>query len=309
MLRATGLNKSFGKIQAVRDVSLSIGAGETYGLLGPNGAGKSTTISMVVGLSAPDSGEVRILGEPMTTKTTRPRAAIGLVPQEIALYPDLSAKENLAFFGRLYDLGGSELETRATKVIDLIGLAERADDRAKDFSGGMKRRLNIGIALMHEPQLLVLDEPTVGVDPQSRNAILDAVQQLAGEGIAVLYTTHYMEEAQRLCDRIGIIDAGQLKAEGTLAELTRIVGTRDTIHVRASGSLDAAARAVRRIKAVTSVAVADDGLQLVAEDAGSVTAEVLERVSRTGASVTSIEIARPDLETVFLHLTGKALRD
>lgn len=293
----------------MRDVSLHIAAGETYGLLGPNGAGKSTTISMIVGLAAPDSGEVRVLGQPMTTKSTAPRAAIGLVPQEIAVYPDLTARENLRFFGRLYDLKGSDLNARVNRVLDLIGLADRADDHAKEFSGGMKRRLNIGVALLHDPKLLVLDEPTVGVDPQSRNAILDSVQELAGQGMAVLYTTHYMEEAQRLCDRIGILDDGELKAEGTRAELTRTVGTRDTIRVRATGPLDAAATAVRQIDGITSAAIANDVLQLVANDAAAVTAKVLDAVSGVGASVTSIEIAQPDLETVFLHLTGKALRD
>ena len=278
-------------------------------MLGPNGAGKSTTISMVVGLAAPDSGEVRVLGQPMTTKTTAPRAAIGLVPQEIALYPDLTARENLRFFGRLYELKGADLHSRVDRVLDVIGLTDRADDKSGEFSGGMKRRLNIGIALLHDPQLLVLDEPTVGVDPQSRNAILDSVQELAARGIAVLYTTHYMEEAQRLCDRIGIIDAGELKAEGTRAELTRTVGTRDTIRVRGTGPLDAAATAVRQIPGVTSAAVADEVLQIVADDASAITAQVLEAVSRAGAAVNSIEIAQPDLETVFLHLTGKALRD
>ena len=293
----------------MRDLSLHIAAGETYGLLGPNGAGKSTAISMIVGLASADRGEVRVLGQPMTTKTTAPRAAIGLVPQEIAIYPDLTARENLRFFGRLYDLRGSDLNGRVERVLDVIGLTDRADNQAKEFSGGMKRRLNIGIALLHDPKLLVLDEPTVGVDPQSRNAILDSVEELSSAGMAVLYTTHYMEEAQRLCDRIGIIDAGQLKAEGTRADLTRTVGTSDTIKVRATGALDTAAEAVRDLPGITSAAVVEDVLQLVAEDAAAATPALLAAMAAAGATVTSVEIAQPDLETVFLHLTGKALRD
>lgn len=309
VLEVSGLHKSFGQLQAVRDISLHIAAGETYGLLGPNGAGKSTTISMIVGLLTPDRGEVRVLGRPMTTKTTAPRAAIGLVPQELALYPDLTARQNLRFFGRLYGLKGAALDGRVERVLDVVGLTDRADGQTGEFSGGMKRRLNIGIALLHEPKLLVLDEPTVGVDPQSRNAILDSVQELASGGMAVLYTTHYMEEAQRICDRIAIIDEGQLKAEGTRAELTRTVGTSDTIVVRVSGSPEAAAAAVREVDGVTSAGVVDDTVHLVAGDAAAITAAVVDAVSRSGASVTSIEISQPDLESVFLHLTGRALRD
>lgn len=233
--------------RVVDDVSFEIRAGETYGLLGPNGAGKTTTISMIAGLLDRDGGSIEVDGHDLDAEPMAVRSAIGLVPQELALYPDLTARENLVFFGRLQGMSGADLTARVDEVLELIGLADRDGDRAATFSGGMKRRLNIGIGLLHRPRLLILDEPTVGVDPQSRHAILDSVAELGGSGIGVLYTTHYMEEAERLCDRIGIIEAGQLCAEGTRSEL----------------------------------------LALLPDEA------------RDGA----------DLETVFLHLTGRALRD
>jgi len=293
----------------VRDVSLHVAPGETYGLLGPNGAGKSTTISIIAGLLGADAGQVRLDGRPMTTRDTRARSAIGLVPQDVAVYPDLTARENLRFFGRLYDLTGRRLDERVDRVLDVIGLRDRADERSKAFSGGMNRRLNIGIGLLHEPRLLVLDEPTVGVDPQSRNTILDAVEELAAQGMAVLYTTHYMEEAERLCDRIGILDEGRLRAEGSTRELTRSVGERDRLHLGATGPLPAAAAAIERLAGVRSVSVAADGLLVLVDDAAAVVARVIDATTAAGAAITSVDITRPDLEAVFLHLTGKALRD
>jgi len=293
----------------VRDLSLHVDAGETYGLLGPNGAGKSTTISMIAGLIEADGGEIDLLGERVSTRSTHARAAIGLVPQDVAVYPDLTARENLQFFARLYGLGGRELDERVDEVLEVIGLSDRAGDRSKEFSGGMNRRLNIGIGLLHRPQLLILDEPTVGVDPQSRNAILDSVEQLSGAGIAVLYTTHYMEEAERLCDRIGIIDEGELKAEGTRRELTRSVGEHDRVTITASGPLGDVASSLEQLAGVGSVTVVDGGLTLVAEDAAKLVARVVDEVTNAGAEISSVEISQPDLEAVFLHLTGKALRD
>ncbi|MGE3621492.1 MAG: ABC transporter ATP-binding protein [Acidimicrobiia bacterium] len=309
VLEVEGLVKRYGERVAVADVSLHVDQGETYGLLGPNGAGKSTTISMIVGLLEPDAGRVRVLGRPVTTRTAAARAAIGLVPQDVAVYPDLTARENLRFFGRLYGIVGRELAARVDRVLEVIGLADRADDRSSEFSGGMNRRLNIGIGLLHEPRLLVLDEPTVGVDPQSRNAILDAVGELAGQGMAVLYTTHYMEEAERLCDRIGILDQGELRAEGTRRELTRTVGERDRIRVGATGALEGARDAVAAVPGVESASVGDGGLELLVADAGSVLARVVEALDASGAAVSSVEVAEADLEAVFLHLTGRALRD
>ena len=211
--------KRFGDLTAVDGVSLTISKGETFGLLGPNGAGKTTAISMICGLLKPDEGSVVVAGEQIATTSTRGRAAIGLVPQDLAIYPDLTGEENLRFFGHLYGMSGDSLAGRVAEVLDLVGLSDRKDDHTKEYSGGMKRRLNIGIGLLHKPQLLVLDEPTVGVDPQSRNAILESVENLSTEGMAVLYTTHYMEEAERLCDRVAIIDEGKIQAEGTRREL------------------------------------------------------------------------------------------
>jgi ABC-2 type transport system ATP-binding protein len=243
--RLQELHRRFGQIEAVRGVSFRIAEGETYGLLGPNGAGKTTTISIACGLLQADTGEVRVCGSPLTTNSVAERAAIGYVPQELAIYPDLNARENLSFFARLYGLSLRQAETRVEEVLAVIGLTDRAGELTKNYSGGMQRRLNIGIGLLHRPRLLILDEPTVGVDPQSRNAILESVEQLADEGMAVLYTTHYMEEADRLCDRIGIVDLGELKAEGTRAELVSLVGGHDQVALEGSGDL-AARACVRR---------------------------------------------------------------
>ena len=291
----------------MRDLSLHVAAGETYGLLGPNGAGKSTAISIMSGLLAADAGRVEVLGQPISTTVTGPRRQIGLVPQEVAVYPDLTARENLRFFGRLYEI--DDLDGRVDQVLDVIGLTDRADDASSEYSGGMNRRLNIGIGLLHRPQLLILDEPTVGVDPQSRNAILDSVEQLSGAGMAVLYTTHYMEEAERLCDRIGIVDEGRLRAEGTQRELTRSIGERDTLHVGLTGSVEPALVAVRAIDGVESASAAEGGIDLLAEDAGTVVARVLDACTSAGATITGVEISQPDLEAAFLDLTGKSLRD
>ena len=291
----------------MNDLSLHVDAGETYGLLGPNGAGKSTAISIISGLVSADAGRVEVLGQAISTTATGPRRQIGLVPQEVAVYPDLTARENLRFFAKLYEI--ADLDARVDEVLDVIGLTDRADDASSEYSGGMNRRLNIGIGLLHRPRLLVLDEPTVGVDPQSRNAILDAVEQLSTEGMAVLYTTHYMEEAERLCDRIGILDEGRLRAEGTRRELTSGIGERETLRVGLTGSVGAALQAVRALDGVDSASAAEGGIDLLAEDAGAVVARVLDACAAAGASITGVEITRPDLEAVFLDLTGKSLRD
>ena len=309
VLVVESLVRRFGDLVAVDDVSFRIAPGETYGLLGPNGAGKTTTISMVAGLIAADAGTVSVVGMPMTPRTTEPRRHVGLVPQELAIYPDLSARENLRFFGRLQGLRGAELDRRAEEVLELIGLTDRAKDRTKEYSGGMKRRLNIGIGLLHKPTLLILDEPTVGVDPQSRNAILQSVEALSVEGMAVLYTTHYMEEAERLCDRIGIIDSGRLQAEGTRQELIRLVGGVDTIKLGGTGDLSGAAEGLRLIPGVERVDTDRRAATLTVKDAPALVAQVVVTATSYGVTLTAVEILQPDLESVFLHLTGKGLRD
>jgi len=309
VLACTELRKRFGKIDAVRGVTFQVAEGETYGLLGPNGAGKTTTISMVCGLLEPDGGQIVVAGQPLTTRSVAAKAAIGYVPQELAVYPDLTARENLRFFARLYGLSPAEASVRVDAVLEVIGLTDRAGDLAKTYSGGMQRRLNIGIGLLHRPRLLILDEPTVGVDPQSRNAILESVEQLSGEGMAVLYTTHYMEEAERLCDRIGIIDLGELKAEGTRGELVSLVGQHDRVRLDGDGDLEAGAAAARALVAVEAASVQDGGIQLLVDGARAVLPELLQTVVGAGVAVKGVEVDEPNLEAVFLHLTGKALRD
>jgi ABC-2 type transport system ATP-binding protein len=308
-LTCRDLVRRFGERVAVDGVGFSIGRGETYGLLGPNGAGKTTTISMVCGILSADEGTVEVDGHPIDPGTTAAKAAIGYVPQDLAIYPDLSARENLQFFGRLYGLRGAQLRDRVGEVLAVIDLANRADERTERFSGGMKRRLNIGIGLLHEPRLLVLDEPTVGVDPQSRNAILASVEALSAAGMAILYTTHYMEEAERLCDRVGIIDGGRIIAEGTRRELVAMVGELDRIRLTASGDLGDAARRASRLPGVREATARDGGLDLLVVEARRLLPELLAALSSDGVTIRSVEVVEPDLEAVFLHLTGKALRD
>jgi ABC-2 type transport system ATP-binding protein len=309
VLEVEGLKRSFDDLIAVGGVSFFIEEGETYGLLGPNGAGKTTTISMVAGLLESDGGSVHVAGRPMTTKSSDSKRAIGLVPQDLAIYPDLTAKENLAFFGSLYGMRGSELGRRIDEVLEMVGLRDRSDDKAEEYSGGMKRRLNIGVGLLHGPQLLILDEPTVGVDPQSRNAILESVEVLSTEGMSVLYTTHYMEEAERLCDRVGIIDNGLLVAEGSRRELVDSIGQNDTVHVSGTGDLGGAAEALRSTDGVVQAAEAHGVITVVVDRAASRLPSILAAVGDAGVSVTAVDVTEPNLEAVFLQMTGKALRD
>lgn len=312
VLDCAHLVRRFGDRTAVDDVSLRIAPGETYGLLGPNGAGKTTTIRMACGLLRPDAGAVRVAGLAVTTAAGPAKKLIGFVPQDVALYPDLSIRENLRFFGRLYRLSRRALERRVDEVLDLIELRDRAGDRVDSLSGGMRRRLNIGAGLVHSPTLLVLDEPTVGVDPQSRHAILESVTRFGEEGMAVLYTTHYMEEAERLCDRVGIIDRGRLVAEGSPRELVALVAERDRVRLSAAGNLAAYAEMCRKLARVEGAArTGDHGevVELVVKDARSLLPDLLDLAHEQRVDIRSVEIDEPDLEAVFLHLTGTALRE
>ncbi|MCC5953394.1 MAG: ABC transporter ATP-binding protein [Acidimicrobiia bacterium] len=309
VLVCDGLRKRFGDRVVVDGVSFHIDEGETYGLLGPNGAGKTTTISMLCGLLAPDEGTTEVGGVTMGPSALEARALIGYVPQDLALYPDLSAKENLAFFGKLQGLRGADLSERLDEVLEVVGLAERADERIDTYSGGMKRRANIAVGLLHRPRLLVLDEPTVGVDPQSRNAILEAIAALGGEGLSVLYTTHYMEEAERLCHRVGILDEGRLVAQGTRAELVAQVGEKARVRVSTGNDATPLAGALETLGTVVEASSSGGALELLVDDTRSVLAPLVETAERVGVDISSIDVHEPDLESVFLHLTGKALRD
>ena len=309
VLECHALRRLFGDLVAVDDVGFQIAGGETYGLLGPNGAGKTTTISMIAGLLERDGGEVLVAGQPMTTRTVQAKSAIGYVPQDLAIYPDLTGMENLLFFARLYGMSRGKGTSRAREVLDLIGLADRAGDQTKTYSGGMKRRLNIGLGLLNHPKLLILDEPTVGVDPQSRNAILENVAGLSGAGLAVLYTTHYMEEAERLCDRVGIIDHGKLIAEGTRRDLVGMVGEFDRVALAAAGDVPGAVAALAGMPFVQKSSGTDDGIELVVDDARDNLPAILLKAVASGVAIRSVQVTEPDLEAVFLHLTGRALRD
>jgi ABC-2 type transport system ATP-binding protein len=308
-IRVLDLHKAFGSVQAVRGVSFDVSSGEVFGLLGPNGAGKTTTISMLSCLLEPTSGDALVMGHSIRTDSMGVKAAIGVVPQDLALYPDLSAQENLTFWGKMYGLRGAALRQRVDEVLETIGLTARQKGAVSKFSGGMKRRLNIGIGLLHKPRVLFLDEPTVGIDPQSRRAILDDVKALNKQGMTVLYTTHYMEEAQELSDHIGILDQGKLIAHGTHEELVKIVGELDRIDLVTNAESPAVLAQWRTIDGVHKVSAQDGKTTLLVDDSNVVLPRLFEAASKVGVRITSVEIKEPNLEAVFLHLTGRALRD
>lgn len=310
MLTVNKLTKKYGSQTAVDNVNFSVPQGEIWGLLGPNGAGKSTTIAIISTLLRPTSGDVLVQGHSVLSAPDRVRKLIGLVPQDIALYPTLSAYENLAFFGRMYGLRGQKLKARVAEVLDITGLTARAKDRVETFSGGMQRRLNIGVGLMNRPALLILDEPTVGIDPQSRRHILETIKHLnASDGMTVLYTSHYMEEVEFLCDRVGIIDHGRLIAQGTKEELKQLVGERETIEIRTSGVSPAAIAHLRQMTGVDEVLCAENTIKVLTGSAGAVLSRIVASLNSFDCKIKSFRIQEPNLESVFLHLTGKGLRD
>jgi linearmycin/streptolysin S transport system ATP-binding protein len=316
-IRVQSLSKRFGEVQAVQGIHFDVSQGEVFSLLGPNGAGKSTTISMLSCLLEPTEGDAQVMGHSIRRESMAVRSAIGVVPQEIALYGDLSARENLAFWGKMYGLRGAALGQRIDDVLEVVGLADRQKGPVSKFSGGMKRRLNVGIALLHRPQVLILDEPTVGIDPQSRRHILDSVKELNRQGMTVLYTTHYMEEAQELSDRIAIMDQGQMIAQGTHEELVQMVGELDRVDLAVNAEsvrvIDAwqGTEGVHKISAEASSenGRGDGRLTLLVEDSNLILPRLFESAVRLGTHITSVEIHEPNLEAVFLHLTGRALRD
>lgn len=307
-LEALNLRKVYGERVAVEDLSLSVEPGEILGLLGPNGAGKSTTMLMLAGLLEPTSGSVRLLDQPFTIRDRQLRTRLGVVPQDLAIYPDLTALENLTFFGEIYGLRGDRLRQRCDSVLEQIGLAPVAHQRAREFSGGMQRRLNFGIAILHEPAVLMLDEPTVGVDPQSRAHLLDCVRALAAGGTAILYASHYMEEVQALCQRVAIIDHGRRLAYDALSSLLQGVAGRILLTV--SGPVAFAGRLAGSVRPLPS---AEGTLQLeVSAPDGRwefQLPEVLQQIRLAGVSVERIETSQSNLERLFLSLTGRKLRD
>lgn len=306
---AVGVRKTFGDLVAVDDVSLSIEEGELFGLLGPNGAGKTTLISMISCLIAPDAGEISVDGRSVRSDSLAVRAALGIVPQEIALYPTLTAAENLAFWGRMYGLTGKRLSEAVEYGLALAGLEDRAKKRIETFSGGMKRRINIAAGILHRPRVLLMDEPTVGIDPQSRNHILGLVEDLNAGGMTVLYTSHYMEEVEQLCDRVAIMDHGRVIAQGALGELREVVGGQDVIEVAVAEANDETCKAVRTIDGVARVDRTETGITVLAASSGSILGQLVQTLEADGARVTSVAVTEPDLESVFLHLTGESLRD
>lgn len=308
-IHVQNLQKHFGDFVAVKGVSFEIEQGKIFSLLGPNGAGKSTTISMLSCLLRPTAGEACVMGHSIVNEPQAVKSAIGIVPQDIALYGDLSARENLTFWGRMYGLKGKELTKRIDEVLETIGLVERQKDRVDKFSGGMKRRVNIGAALMHKPAVIIMDEPTVGIDPQSRRHILDNIKELNAQGMTVLYTTHYMEEAQELSDDIAIMDQGRIIACGSHAELVRIVGELDRIDMTINAQSDEIVSAWQALAGVQRVLREDGHFTVLAEDSNQVLPPLFEAASRVGVRVSSVDIQEPNLEAVFLHLTGKALRE
>ncbi len=311
ILEVRNLVKKYGDFTAVTGITFDIKEGEIFSLLGPNGAGKTTTISMLSTLYTPTSGDAIIGGHSITKDPIAVKRMIGVVPQEIALYEDLTAKENLIFWGQMYGLSGKSLTSRVDEVLEQIGLTDKAKNRVTTYSGGMKRRVNIGVGLLHKPRLLFMDEPTVGIDPQSRRAILDTVKDLNKQGMTVLYTTHYMEEAQELSDRVGIIDHGELIALGTQKELTQQVGQTETLilHIGENDDAEALANSVTGVKDVLEANATDHEVTIITPEAEDILASVVSKANERGIKIRSIDIREPNLEAVFLHLTGRALRD
>ncbi|MBN1286680.1 MAG: ABC transporter ATP-binding protein [Anaerolineae bacterium] len=298
-------------VWAVKDVDLDIEEGEIFSFLGPNGAGKTTTISMISGLLTPSGGDAIIDGHSIIKEPMAAKEVIGVVPQEIALYPTLTARQNLRFFGQLYGLTGAELDERVDEVLDFIDLRDRANEKVEKYSGGMKRRVNIGVGLLHRPKIVYMDEPTVGVDPQSRRRILDTVKALNREhSMTVLYTTHYMEEAQELSHRVGIIDHGEMIAIGAVGDLISQIGENDTLRLRVGETPDKLLLRLQEIEGVTKVSADQEGeITILAKRGRRALPEAITVADEMGLRIESVKIEEPDLEAVFLHLTGRALRE
>jgi ABC-2 type transport system ATP-binding protein len=314
MLKVEQLSKSYADFVAVDKIDFSAGKGQVFGLLGPNGAGKSTTINCISGLLKPTSGHASVAGHDVVSDGKAARQNLGVVPQELALYEDLPAIENLRFWGKAYGLRGSHLESRVAEILETIGLADRARDLPKEFSGGMKRRLNFGCGIVHKPSVILLDEPTVGVDPQSRARLFDMVEAARDAGACVLYTTHYMEEAERLCDSLAIIDHGKIIAQGTVDALRAQLGALDVLHLIGGFPVDAIKAAIDRLVAnglpdLAIISQEESSMTLTLSQASQHLPTIFAAITAAGGNVSETSLRSPNLETLFLLLTGKELRE
>jgi ABC-2 type transport system ATP-binding protein len=308
MIAVQGLAKRFGELRAVDHISFDVAEGELFGFLGPNGAGKTTTISMISGLLRPDEGTVTIGDYDLWTSPRKAKRLLGLVPQEVALYEEFNARENLLFWGGLYGVSRSELNKNIDEILQRVDLTDRAKEPVSRYSGGMKRRLNLAIGLVHRPKVLLLDEPTVGIDPQARNAILEVIREIAKQGTTILFTTHHLEEAEKLCDRIAIMDHGQILQTGSVRELAKVVGDRDVITLRGKFSAPQMQQCLEN-EPVTVLGATDQvaTLHLVGEHYGL--AALVEHLGKAGIELADLSVQKPTLESVFLKLTGRELRD
>lgn len=309
MLKVVNLFKEFGNTKAVDGVSFEVKKGQVFGLLGPNGAGKSTTISIISTLMNPTSGDVLFEEKSILSDSKNIRQKLGVVPQDIALYPTLTGYENLNFWGSIYGLKGSDLKKRVNEVSDIIGLNGRMKDKVEKYSGGMKRRLNIGAALLHNPELLIMDEPTVGIDPQSRNHILDTVLELNKQGMTIIYTSHYMEEVEYLCNELCIMDEGKIIASGTQQEMVEQIKEKTQINIKLNKIDEDVLNTLKKIDGVFDGKIMEDSIALFGSNADVILADIIGKVSENGWLIETIDVKKPNLEAVFLHLTGKELRD
>lgn len=309
MLKVVNLYKEFGNTKAVEGVSFEVKKGQVFGLLGPNGAGKSTTISIISTLMSPTSGDVLFEEKSILSDSKNIRQKLGVVPQDIALYPTLTGYENLNFWGSIYGLKGSDLKKRVNEVSDIIGLNGRMKDKVEKYSGGMKRRLNIGAALLHNPELLIMDEPTVGIDPQSRNHILDTVLELNKQGMTIIYTSHYMEEVEYLCNELCIMDEGKIIASGTQQEMVEQIKEKTQINIKLNKMDQEVLSILKKINGVFDGKIMEDSIALFGTNADVILADIIANVSENGWLIETIDVKKPNLEAVFLHLTGKELRD
>lgn len=314
MLKVQNIIKNYEGKQVLKGISFHLKQGESFGLLGPNGAGKSTLIGIMTGLIHATSGTVTIGGIDLHKETKHAQQLIGIVPQEIALYLDMSAKENLTFWGKMYGLKGEELKSRVQEILELIGLGNRANDKVKVFSGGMKRRVNIGCAILHRPKLLIMDEPTVGIDPQSRNHILETVKTLNSEGMTIIYTSHYMEEVEYLCEKIAIMDQGSFIKVGDLSELAELVGEKREIIFtikceQGQKDMERVCRYINEYHPLNDFTVQENQIKLFDDNPQHLLSQLIQGVTALHVQLISAEVVEPNLENVFLYLTGKKLRD